>query len=179
MFQVTFIFRLAVLVGLAPWASAAQVRVDLELVLAIDASSSADNREFELQARGLAQVFRDVTAIQAIQSGYFRRIAVTAVEWARADLQVVNIPWILVGGPEAAHRMAAALGSWDVISRLAQRLSWAHCSLPPICFRTTGFAAFIRSSICPVADAITRAQRCIWCVIFWSNVSSLLTVSPS
>jgi hypothetical protein len=87
----------------------AQVPVDLELVLAVDSSASVDDREFELQVRGMAQAFRDRSVIKAINSGHHRAIAVTVVEWASADFQIVDIPWMVIDGPQAADRMAALL----------------------------------------------------------------------
>ena len=47
---------MAVLAGAAP--APAGAPVDLELVLAVDVSSSVDDHEFELQTRGLAAAFR-------------------------------------------------------------------------------------------------------------------------
>ncbi|MDA0341624.1 MAG: DUF1194 domain-containing protein [Proteobacteria bacterium] len=87
----------------------AQIPVDLELVLAVDSSASVDTREFELQVRGMAGAFRDPATIKAIRSGPHRAIAVTVVEWANTDFQVVDIPWMIIDGPVAAHRMAVLL----------------------------------------------------------------------
>ena len=95
------------IIGSAP--ARAQIPVDLELVLAVDSSASVDDREFELQVRGMAQAFRDRSVVQAIKSGPYRAIAVTVVEWASADFQVVDIPWAIVDSPESANRMAALL----------------------------------------------------------------------
>lgn len=98
---------IVVLVGYRP--AAAQVSVDLELVLAVDSSASVDDREFELQVRGMARAFRDPAAIEAIQSGPFKSIAVTVVEWASADFQVVDIPWMLISDRQSAHHIAQIL----------------------------------------------------------------------
>lgn len=87
----------------------AQVPVDLELVLAVDSSASVDDREFELQVRGMAQAFRDRSVIKAIGGGHYRAIAVTVVEWASADFQIVDIPWMVIDGPRAADHMAELL----------------------------------------------------------------------
>ena len=40
--------------------------VDLELLLAVDASGSVDAQEFDLQRRGLADAFRDAEVIAAL-----------------------------------------------------------------------------------------------------------------
>ena len=87
----------------------AQVPVDLELVLAVDSSASVDNHEFELQVRGMALAFRDRAVVEAIKSGPYRAIAVTVVEWASADFQVVDIPWMVIDGPSSANKMADIL----------------------------------------------------------------------
>jgi hypothetical protein len=97
--------------------SKAQIPVDLELVLAVDSSASVDSREFELQVRGMARAFRDPSVVKAIRSGPYRAIAVTVVEWASADFQIVDIPWTVIDGPEGANHMAALL---DTMPRAIQ-----------------------------------------------------------
>lgn len=89
--------------------ASAQVPVDLELVLAVDSSASVDDREFELQVRGMARAFRDPSVIKAIQGGHYRSIAVTVIEWASAEFQIVDIPWMVIDGPRAAEQMAELL----------------------------------------------------------------------
>jgi hypothetical protein len=44
----------------------AQQPVDLELLLAVDASGSVDAQEFDLQRRALADAFRDAEVIAAL-----------------------------------------------------------------------------------------------------------------
>ncbi len=44
----------------------AETEVDLQLVLAVDASASIDVREFRLQMSGIAAAFRDPAVIDAI-----------------------------------------------------------------------------------------------------------------
>ena len=53
----------------------AQTAVDLQLVLAVDASGSVDQRRFELQMQGYVAAFRDPRALHAIQSGPTQEIA--------------------------------------------------------------------------------------------------------
>jgi Protein of unknown function (DUF1194) len=62
-------------------AAAAQTAVDLQLVLAVDASGSVDQVRFELQKRGYVAAFRHARVLQAIRSGPNRAIAVTMVQW--------------------------------------------------------------------------------------------------
>jgi hypothetical protein len=92
---------------LAPRALAAE-SLELQLVLAIDASGSVDAREFDLQLRGLAGAFRDpaiVRAIEATQGG----IAVTLMQWSDPGHQLVAVPWTLVHDGASAAAFAARL----------------------------------------------------------------------
>ena len=52
----------------------AQTAVDLQLVLAVDASGSVDQRRFELQKQGYVAAFRDPRVLRAIQSGAMQAI---------------------------------------------------------------------------------------------------------
>jgi len=92
-------------------AARAEIPVDLQLVLAVDASSSVDFDEFNLMANGLAHAFRDERVKQAISSGALGAIAVTVVQWASAgtNAQHVSVPWQLVDGPEASEALADRL----------------------------------------------------------------------
>ncbi len=58
-------------------AGAADLPVDLELVLAVDASPSIGIAEFFIQRRGYVAAFRDPRLIDAIRAGHYGRIAVT------------------------------------------------------------------------------------------------------
>src|SRR6185437_9044771 len=73
------------LVSVAPqWAvipARAQVPVDLELVLAVDASGSVDQSRFALQKHGYAMAFRSPEILRAIGGGARQAIAVTMVQW--------------------------------------------------------------------------------------------------
>ena len=93
-------------VAVAAPAAHAQTPVDLALVLAIDSSASVDETEFAIQRDGLAQAFRDPQVLKAIDSGPFKRIAVTVVEWAGHAEQSVDIPWALVDGSDGALALA-------------------------------------------------------------------------
>ncbi len=106
-----FLIGLAIVLacGSSPAPARAQIPVDLELVLAVDSSASVDDREFDLQVRGMAHAFRDPSVIKAIQGGHYRSIAVTVMEWASADFQIVDIPWVVIDGPRAADQMAELL----------------------------------------------------------------------
>ena len=70
----------AALLGAAP--APAGVPVELELVLAVDASSSVDDREFELQMQGIAAAFRHSGVQAAIHGTGEKGIAVVLMTWS-------------------------------------------------------------------------------------------------
>ena len=86
---------LAVLFGglLAPQVSFATTPVDLELVLAVDASSSVSIEEFDLQIRGLAEAFRHPNVAAAIRASGDLGIAVSMVQWADSRKQFLTVDW--------------------------------------------------------------------------------------
>ena len=59
----------AMLVFASPVPVTAQTAVDLQLVLAVDASGSVDQVRFDLQKRGYVAAFRHARVLQAIRSG--------------------------------------------------------------------------------------------------------------
>jgi hypothetical protein len=81
-------------------------RVDLELVLAVDASSSVSAAEFALQIEGLARAFRDPRVHQAIRASGDLGLAVSLVQWSDSRKQFLAVDWTLVTGPEAADAFA-------------------------------------------------------------------------
>ncbi len=93
---------------LAPCVVAAQP-VDLELVLAADASGSIDEGEIKLQREGYASAITSGEILQAIGVGYLGRIAVTYVEWGAENSQAVVAPWQVIDGPESAAAFAGIL----------------------------------------------------------------------
>jgi len=89
----------------------AQTAVDLQLVLAVDASGSVSQRRFELQQQGYVAAFRDPRVLHAIQSGAMQAIAVTMVQWTGPELQVQVLPWTLINDAATAHAFAAAIAA--------------------------------------------------------------------
>ena len=108
------VIRLAVVLLLAcsvcPLAFA-QTAVDLQLVLAVDASRSVDQQRFELQQQGYIAAFRDPRVLQAIQSGAMQAVAVTMVQWTGPELQIQVLPWTLINDASTAYAFAAAIAS--------------------------------------------------------------------
>ena len=81
-------------------------RVDLELVLAVDASSSVSAEEFALQIQGLARAFRDPRVLQAIRASGDLGLAVALVQWSDNRKQFLAVDWTLVTGAEGAGAFA-------------------------------------------------------------------------
>lgn len=81
-------------------------QVDLELVLAVDASGSVDEDELKLQLGGTARAFRDGEVLQAIRSGATGRIAVALVLYADASRPTFNTDWYIISSAADADRWA-------------------------------------------------------------------------
>src|SRR2546423_14611715 len=87
-------------------ASAANQPADLELVCAVDTSSSIDNREFDFERKGIATAFRDKAVLAAIRSGPRRRIAVSIVMWAEYPKSTAASHWFVIGSTADAEKFA-------------------------------------------------------------------------
>ncbi|MGD9866527.1 MAG: DUF1194 domain-containing protein [Hyphomicrobiales bacterium] len=94
--------------GLAP-AAAADMAVDVELVLAVDVSLSMDRQEQELQREGYVAAFRHPEVLAAIRAGQYQRVAVTYFEWAGERIQRPVIGWRLIDSAASAEAFAAEL----------------------------------------------------------------------
>jgi hypothetical protein len=86
--------------------------VDLELVLAVDASGSVNTYRFELQKQGYVDAFRDPRVLRAIGLGANQAIAVTMIQWTGPALQVQVVGWTevrdAVSGAALSDRIKAA-----------------------------------------------------------------------
>jgi hypothetical protein len=89
----------------------AQTAVDLQLVLAVDASGSVDQHRFELQKRGYVAAFRHARVLHAIRSGPQQAIAVTMMQWTGPLLQVQTVEWTRIADARAAGAFADAIES--------------------------------------------------------------------
>jgi len=92
--------------GLSSTIAAAERQVDLQLILAVDASGSVDARRFELQRRGYAEALADPRVLQAIRSGPLQAIAVTMFQWTGPSQQARILDWMVI--EDAASAAAAA-----------------------------------------------------------------------
>ena len=85
--------------------------VALELVLAVDASSSVDDEEYALQVAGYVRAFQDPEIIAAIKALRPSSIAVTYVEWSDRWQQVQSVDWVRVHDAPSAEAFAAAIAA--------------------------------------------------------------------
>ncbi len=99
----------AAMVG--PTAQAAGRPVDLQLVLAVDASGSVDATRFELQRRGYADAFANPRVLRAIRSGPLQAIAVTMVQWTGPSLHLQIIGWSVIEDGASAMAFAETIGA--------------------------------------------------------------------
>lgn len=86
--------------------------VELELVLAVDTSTSVDDQEFALQTQGLAEAFLHPDVVNAVRQAGSRGVAVSVVQWAGAGAQATVVDWFVVRDSASAailsRRIAAA-----------------------------------------------------------------------
>jgi len=97
--------------------------VDIELVLAVDVSSSVDEYEATLQRIGYVEALVHPEVLQAISLGPFGRIAVAYVEWAGQDFQTVVMDWTVISDTESARAFATELAEQPIASAPATSIS--------------------------------------------------------
>ncbi|MGI9363910.1 MAG: DUF1194 domain-containing protein [Rhizobiaceae bacterium] len=95
----------------------ARQEVELELVLAIDSSTSVDADEYELQRTGLAQAFRHPRVLSAIEGLGEAGLAVAIVQWAGNLQQRISVDWTWINSTQSAFAFA------DRVSRMPRQLS--------------------------------------------------------
>jgi hypothetical protein len=105
-----FLFALALCGGFLLFSEKGRsAEVDVALVLAVDISNSMDPDEQELQRQGYVDAFRSPLVHQVIRSGMLGRVAVTYVEWAASNNQLIVVPWTEMEGAEDAISFAEQL----------------------------------------------------------------------
>lgn len=104
------VYFLLFILFIVPWSGAwAKTPVDLELLLAVDVSGSVDPAEAKLQRAGYVSALTSKPVINAIKSGYLRKIAVAYVEWADSHRQHLVAGWTLIDGEKSAQAFADRL----------------------------------------------------------------------
>jgi len=81
-------------------------RVDLALVLAVDASSSVDREEFGLMIGGYAAAFRDMEIAHALLAGRAGAAALAMLIWSGQGAQEIAIPWRILASPADVAALA-------------------------------------------------------------------------
>lgn len=109
MFLLRFVAALAIVLAPAGALHADDRVVDVNLVLAIDSSSSVDMDEYYLQLEGYAAAFADPELWEAIAAGPARAIAVALFEWSGSAQQIVNFEWRVLDSPQALQGFAEEL----------------------------------------------------------------------
>lgn len=114
MFRLAFAIATSFLLHFALTAAASSEEVDLELVLAMDASGSISNKEYLLQIEGTYAAFRDPAIQAAITSGPTGKIAVTVMLWSDAAFEKVNSGWFLIDSPQKANAFAEQIRNFQL-----------------------------------------------------------------
>jgi hypothetical protein len=99
MLNIGAVFSLALLTAFPEVAQADEAwreEVDLELVLAVDASGSVSLELGRAQRLGFAAAFREPDLQHALQSGPLGTVAVVYFEWAGSGHQRLVVPWTLL-----------------------------------------------------------------------------------
>ena len=126
--------------SLLAWpASAQEVPVDLELVLAVDISGSVDIIEAAQQRQGYVAALTDPAVANAIRSTFTGKVAVTYVEWAGAEQQEVLVPWTLLEDGATAAAFAGAIAEARTRRSMWTSISGAVDFAVPL-FEGNGFA---------------------------------------
>jgi hypothetical protein len=115
---------------IAPLPARAETMVDLELVLAVDASGSVDEDEYRMQLAGIAAAFRSEAVLAAIKSGPRGRIAVALLVWADATTPKERSDWHVVSDEASAAVFALlvdtfprrAIGSTGIGAAIAEAI---------------------------------------------------------
>ncbi len=97
------------------------VKVDVELVFAVDISYSMDPDEQRLQRDGYVQAITSPEFLKALQAGSYGKIAVAYMQWASVMDQDVLVPWTVIDGPATAKAFADKLA--EAPYRRARRTS--------------------------------------------------------
>jgi hypothetical protein len=123
--------------------AAAELPVDLELVLAVDVSGSMDRDEQALQRRGYVEAFLHPEVAAAVRSGPYSRIAVTYVEWGGASAQAVTLPWTLIEDGATAEDFATGLAEAPPSRFRGTSISGALAFVAPM-FASNGYEGLRR-----------------------------------
>ena len=110
--QTCFIALLGLMLGVFGQPGLARAAdVDLNLVLAVDSSTSVNERNYTLQIAGLSAAFADPRLQAAIAHGSRRAIAVAVLEWAAYEDTAVSVDWHVIRSEGDAIDFARTLAT--------------------------------------------------------------------
>jgi hypothetical protein len=135
--------------------SARALEVSLELILAVDCSSSVEPEEFTLQMQGIADAFRDPVVQQAIRGAAPNGIAVTLVQWSGASMHSQATDWMLVSNKDDAENAAQAIESAPRFMRWGATAIGEAISFSKELFEENGFEG-LRKVIDVSGDGISN-----------------------
>ncbi len=102
-----------------------KIRVDLELLLAVDISQSMDFDEHTIQRNGYVEAFRHADVVNALMSGPEGKIAVMYMEWAGDFDPIPTIPWTIIDSAKSAHDFADRLANEPIFGEQRTSISTA------------------------------------------------------
>jgi hypothetical protein len=85
--------------------------VDLNLVLAVDASGSVNQVRFDLQKQGYVSAFSNRQVLAAVQSGPHAAIGVTMFQWTGPGMQAPVVLWSRISNEASIDRLAGAIAA--------------------------------------------------------------------
>jgi Protein of unknown function (DUF1194) len=85
--------------------------VDLNLVLAVDASGSVNQVRFDLQKQGYVQAFSNRQVLAAVRSGPHAAIGVTMFQWTGPGMQAPVVLWSRITNEASIDRLAGAIAA--------------------------------------------------------------------
>jgi len=106
----------------------ATTRVDLELVIAVDVSTSMSDQEQRMQREGYVDALLSPEVMRAIKSGRRGKIALAYMEWARPEYQRVIVPWTVIEDPTDAAGAAKLIRGQPMLPQGGTSISTALLS---------------------------------------------------
>ncbi len=122
----SFLTLAALLASFPTHAQTAETDVDVELVLAVDASRSMEPFEQKIQREGYIAAFRRKDVIDAIRDGVHGRVAITYVEWAGSTLQRTIVPLDTGRRRRVSGKICCGTGSAHPIDAKPNFNLWSH-----------------------------------------------------
>ncbi len=105
------------------------VNVDVELVLAVDASRSMSANELEIQRRGYAEALSSPDVVDAITRGINSQVAIMYFEWSGRHSQRIVVDWTLIRNlPDAkafAEKLTAKLFAGKRLTSISKALEFS------------------------------------------------------